>query len=97
MDTVATTLATPKFQESMARAFVEACQAPKPDGTFVRYTNHRRGTVVQGVVAGVLNESGRPRDDTLAAGLADTETRAEVQQTEDEHDSSSESEAGDAS
>ena len=95
--TVATALATPKFQESMARSFVEACQAPKPDGTFVRYTNHRRGTVVQGVAADAMYASGRPKDDTLAAGLADTEMRAEAQtereqETEHADGSSSESE-----
>lgn len=73
-----TTLATPKFEESMRRSFVEACQAPKSDGTFQRYANHFRGSIVKGCVEPVLKEIGHAREDTLAAGLADAEMRGEA-------------------
>lgn len=53
--TLTTTLATNKFQAALARCFIEACQAPREDGSFVTYTNHRRGSVVKAAMAGVTS------------------------------------------
>lgn len=40
---------TDKFKASLARCFVEACQAPSADGNFLKYASHHRGTVAQSV------------------------------------------------
>ena len=94
ISTLATTLSTPKFEQSMARAFVEACQAPKADGTFVSYTNHRRGTVVKQLTLSVLGEEGLPKNVDaehlpLAAAFGDAVTRANAADEDVEEDGSS--------
>ena len=90
LTTLSTTLATTKFEESMARAFVEACQAPKSDGTFQAYTNHRRGSVCKKLVCPVLAEMGAARPSSaspdfrpLVAAFGDAQTRAEAEASPD--------------
>ncbi|KAL3903214.1 MAG: hypothetical protein SGPRY_011767, partial [Prymnesium sp.] len=80
-NTINTTLDTAHFKDSMAKCFIEACQASNPDGTFKAYTDHFRGNVAKKTsdcAKPVLAEVGEIRNETLAASPAITRTRAEA-------------------
>ena len=73
------TFVTPKFKSAMQRCFVEGGQAPKADGTFQRYTNHRRGTVLKACMTPLVRPE-QIAQDTLAAACAHVETRGEAEE-----------------
>ena len=89
-EVLSTSLATPKFQESMKKCFVTVGLAPVNDGSYLLYNATRKGTLVQ------LMPQVQYSDDAVSVGAmaAEIALTSRPEDSSDEEDSSADEEEG---